>query len=515
MKLKARILIPAGIYLAATIAVGAIGMFAMEQIGRMLEQSSEHELASYSNALRVKAEMGELQAFAYRQVTLAASLSNDQVKQARSAIAGRIGQERAQLQSLQLAFEQDSDGAGVFRDTLIDLDKYARIVDEAVDLGSADPNTGIASMQTADEIFHRNSERLDRIVTRASSAVQQAFASIAQTRNRMGAVDLVVTLATSVAAILLTTLAMRRISEDIARCSRLAHSVAGGELGSANVDSHTDEMAELQRDLETMKAALRTVVGEMHTGITSMGNATREIAQGNDELSRRTERQAANLDSTSSSMAKMVNAIESSAHHARQAESLVTSASQVAARGGEVVGEVVTQMSEIQASSRKISEIIGVIDGIAFQTNILALNAAVEAARAGDQGRGFAVVAGEVRNLAQRSANAAREIKDLISHSTNIVESGSILVNNAGQTMTEIVTQVQKVTDLIAEITAATRIQSSDAGLVNDAVEKLDSMTQQNAALAEQSAAAAQSLTQHAQKLATAVSVFKMQGVAA
>jgi methyl-accepting chemotaxis protein len=292
----------------------------------------------------------------------------------------------------------------------------------------------------------------------------------------------------------------------------LADSVARGELTPADAQSHTDEMGGLLHNLEAMKASLRAVVGQVRTGVESMTNATREIAQGNDDLSRRTEQQAVNLDATSESMAKMATAIERSAGHARQAETLVNSASAVAARGGSVVGEVVQQMSEIQDSSRKIAEIIGVIDGIAFQTNILALNAAVEAARAGDQGRGFAVVAGEVRSLAQRSAVAAKEIKGLISHSVDKVASGSRLVNNAGETMTEIVDQVHKVTELIAEITAATLVQSTDAGAVNQSVAKLDSMTQQNAALAEQSAAAAQSLSQHAEKLSAAVAVFKMDG---
>ena len=306
-----------------------------------------------------------------------------------------------------------------------DLEKYGHVADQAVDMASVDPNTGIASMQTADEIFHRNAAHLDKIVSDGNSALQSAFASIAETRTQMGAVDLVVTLAATVATLVLTLLGIRRITQDIRQCSRLADSVARGELSAASVISHTDEMGELLSNLEQMKTSLRKVVGQVRSGIESMTSATREIAQGNDDLSRRTEQQAASLDTTSASMTKMARHHERSAGHARQTESLVSSATAVAARGGEVVGEVVQQMSEIQSSSRRIAEIISVIDGIAFQTNILALNAAVEAARAGDQGRGFAVVAGEVRNLAQRSAHAAREIKDLISHSVEKVESAA------------------------------------------------------------------------------------------
>ncbi len=515
MKIKARILIPSGICLAATIAVGATGIIAMNRIGDMLQESNEHELATYSRALKIKASLAELQAYVYREVTLANSQSADQVKQTRASIATQMTAQRQELQALQPEVAHDSDGAQALQDALADLTKYANLADQAVDMASIDPNTGMATMQSADEIYHHNAKRLDKIVDSGNTALQAAFASIGRTRTQMGAIDLVVTLGAVVAAVILTLLAMRRISEDIRQCAQLAHSVARGELAGATVQSHTDEMGELLGTLEQMKTSLREVVGQVRYGIESMTSATREIAQGNDDLSRRTEQQAANLDSTSANMAKMAGAIERSAGHARQAETLVNSASQVAARGGAVVGEVVQQMSEIQSSSQKIAEIIGVIDGIAFQTNILALNAAVEAARAGEQGRGFAVVAGEVRNLAQRSAQAAREIKDLISHSVEKVESGSRLVNNAGQTMTEIVNQVQKVTDLIAEITAATHVQSSDAGAVNIAVEQLDTMTQKNAALAEQSAAAAQSLSQQMEKLASAVSVFKIQGALA
>jgi methyl-accepting chemotaxis protein len=207
----------------------------------------------------------------------------------------------------------------------------------------------------------------------------------------------------------------------------------------------------------------------------------------------------------------MTSSVKTSAENARQANQLAASASEVAQRGGAVVNDVVATMDEISAQSRKIAEIIGVIDGIAFQTNILALNAAVEAARAGEQGRGFAVVAGEVRNLAQRSAQAAREIKVLISESVTRVEGGAVLVNDAGRTMSEIVSQVQRVTDLIGEITSSTMEQSSGLSQVNQAVTQLDQVTQQNAALVEQSAAAATSLSEQAQRLAQSVSVFRVQ----
>ena len=241
-----------------------------------------------------------------------------------------------------------------------------------------------------------------------------------------------------------------------------------------------------------------------------INTAAKEIAQGNTDLSQRTEEQASSLEETASSMAELTSTVKHNAENARQANQLAIGASDVAVRGGEVVGQVVTTMGAINESSRKIADIISVIDGIAFQTNILALNAAVEAARAGEQGRGFAVVATEVRNLAQRSAGAAKEIKALISDSVEKVGAGSKLVEQAGATMEEIVVSVKRVTDIMSEISAASLEQTSGIEQVNQAVTQMDETTQQNAALVEEAAAAAESLEEQAQNLARAVTVFKL-----
>ncbi|NUP88094.1 MAG: chemotaxis protein, partial [Burkholderiaceae bacterium] len=238
--------------------------------------------------------------------------------------------------------------------------------------------------------------------------------------------------------------------------------------------------------------------------------ASTEVATGNQDLSQRTEQAASNLQQTASSMEQLTATVRQSADAAAQANQLAASAAEVAQRGGQVVQQVVTTMDAINASSKKIADIIGVIDGIAFQTNILALNAAVEAARAGEQGRGFAVVAGEVRSLAQRSAEAAREIKALIGNSVDKVETGSRLVTDAGSTMNEIVASVQRVTDIIGEITAASSEQSAGLGTINVSVVQLDQMTQQNAALVEESAAAAESLRDQASRLAGLVATFRL-----
>ena len=310
----------------------------------------------------------------------------------------------------------------------------------------------------------------------------------------------------------LTLLNMASICRPIAVAQDLAHSIAKGDLTQAVEVHGRDETAHLLTALTQMQASLSSIVQQVHNSTESITTASSEIASGNQDLSARTEQAASNLQQTASSMEQLTGTVKQSADSARQANQLASSASSVAARGGQVVSQVVTTMDEINAASKKISDIIGVIDGIAFQTNILALNAAVEAARAGEQGRGFAVVAGEVRNLAQRSAQAAREIKSLIGASVEKVEGGTKLVQTAGATMEEIVGSVRRVTDIIGEITAAAAEQNDGIGQVNQAVTQLDQMTQQNAALVEESAAAAESLKEQAYRLAELVSAFKLGG---
>jgi methyl-accepting chemotaxis protein len=302
----------------------------------------------------------------------------------------------------------------------------------------------------------------------------------------------------------------RATARGLQAASAVAGKLADGDLGARFAIDTRDELGDLSHSLDRMREAFARMIGDIRTTSESVSAASSQIAQGNADLSNRTEQQAGSLQQTAASMEELSATVKNNAHTARQANQLAASASEVATRGGEAVGQVVSTMNEIQAASRKIAEIIGVIDGIAFQTNILALNAAVEAARAGEQGRGFAVVAGEVRNLAQRSAQAAREIKQLISDSVHKVDSGSRQVTDAGQTMRDIVDQVKRVADLIGEITSATLEQDSGIGQINAAVTQLDQMTQQNAALVEQSAAAAESLKRQAALLAQAVAIFKL-----
>ncbi|HZW12221.1 MAG TPA: methyl-accepting chemotaxis protein, partial [Noviherbaspirillum sp.] len=287
---------------------------------------------------------------------------------------------------------------------------------------------------------------------------------------------------------------IRAISRPLEEAVRFARSVAEGDL-TKNIEVESrDETGQLLAALKQMNESLANTVGQVRAGTETITVASREIASGNADLSSRTEAQASSLEETASSMEELTSTVKQNAENARQANQLVVSASDYALKGGEVVGQVVDTMGSIKDSSRKIVDIIGVIDGIAFQTNILALNAAVEAARAGEQGRGFAVVAAEVRNLAQRSAGAAKEIKALIQDSVEKVDAGSKLVDQAGTTMDEIVTSVKHVADIMNEIAAASHEQSAGIEQVNQAITQMDEMTQQNAALVEQAAAAAQSM---------------------
>ncbi|WP_242881244.1 methyl-accepting chemotaxis protein [Stenotrophomonas maltophilia] len=308
---------------------------------------------------------------------------------------------------------------------------------------------------------------------------------------------------------------MQTTDENLVQVSTLLQAISRGDLTVRMQGDFHGVFARMRDDCNATVDQLKQIVGRIQSSASSINLAAGEIASGNTDLSRRTEQQAANLEETAASMEELTSTVKQNAEHARQANQLAIGAHGVASQGGEVVGQVVTTISAIEASSKKIAEIISVIDGIAFQTNILALNAAVEAARAGEQGRGFAVVASEVRTLAQRSAGAAKEIKGLIEDSVGKVADGSALVRQAGTTMGEIVASVQRVTDIMADISAASQEQSSGIEQVNQAVVQMDETTQQNAALVEEASAAARSMEEQANLLAEAVSVFRTGAVTA
>ncbi|HYE70844.1 MAG TPA: methyl-accepting chemotaxis protein, partial [Aquabacterium sp.] len=313
--------------------------------------------------------------------------------------------------------------------------------------------------------------------------------------------------------LLLWVVVQRVVSRPLRAAAGVMGEVADGDLRAkvptTATDQH-DEVGQLHRAMGTMVTRLHAAIDQVRSGMSSIRQASQEVAAGNLDLSNRTEQAAGSLQRTASTMSELTDAVRQSAEAANQANSLAGTAATVAHRGGEVVAEVVTTMDQIHASSREIADIIGVIDGIAFQTNILALNAAVEAARAGEQGRGFAVVAAEVRMLAQRSAEAARQIKGLIASSVDKVETGSRLVVQAGETMRDIVASVQRVSDMVGDISATAGEQSRRIGQVNGAIGQLDQMTHQNAALVEQGSAAAASLDEQATRLAQVVTAFRL-----
>jgi methyl-accepting chemotaxis protein len=337
-------------------------------------------------------------------------------------------------------------------------------------------------------------------------AYEDSRDNYSSTRLGMLAVGILTIVLGAVIALFIT----RTITRPLENAARVADTIARGDLTGRIEDHGKDEAGRLVHALRLMQENLVSTVNNIKQGTETISMASREIATGNANLSARTESQASSLEETASSMEELTTTVKQNAENARQANQLVVSASDYAVKGGSVVGHVVETMGSIKDSSRKIVDIIGVIDGIAFQTNILALNAAVEAARAGEQGRGFAVVASEVRNLAQRSAGAAKEIKALIGDSVEKVDAGSKLVDEAGKTMDEIVTSVKRVADIMSEITAASQEQSSGIEEVNRAIAQMDEMTQQNAALVEQAAAAAESMQEQSTKLEQAVAVFKL-----
>ncbi|MBL8279921.1 MAG: MCP four helix bundle domain-containing protein [Pelomonas sp.] len=353
---------------------------------------------------------------------------------------------------------------------------------------------------------------LDKLVDTRNAAMEEAGGKSNQVARKTALMLLVLAAAAIAASVLTGVLITRGIVVPLRGAVAVARKVASGNLTSViEVRSH-DETGELMQALHDMNESLKGIVGRVREGTESIASASSEIASGNLDLSVRTEAQAASLEQTLSAMKTLTDAVQQNAQNAQQANQLAQAASQVAGEGGEVVTQVVTTMGSIDASSKKIVDIISVIDGIAFQTNILALNAAVEAARAGEQGRGFAVVAGEVRSLAGRSADAAKEIKRLIGDSVEKVALGSELVAKAGSTMQGVVASVQRMTDIMGEITHASAEQSAGIERVTHTIHDMDKSTQQNAALVEEAAAAADSLRAQAQGLEEVVSLFKLEG---
>jgi len=396
--------------------------------------------------------------------------------------------------------------AGQTRTVAGQIDEALKLADQSI-IKAADLTM---APQDYFDTFTRTIDALNAVNTEAMNTLNDEL------QDHMGSlrttlwVELLLMTITAAIAIGVMVVFVRSITRPLAQAVELSQAVSRGDLSGGPIPHGTDEVGRLMAALLQMRAQLTQVVGRVRSGAEGVATASAEIAQGNSDLSARTESQASALEETAASMEQMTATVRQNADSAMQASQLAASASAVAVQGGEVVTQVVQTMQGIHGSSAKIVDIIGVIDSIAFQTNILALNAAVEAARAGEQGRGFAVVASEVRSLAGRSAAAAREIKTLIQASVQNVEQGNALVARAGTTMTEVVSAVQRVTDIMGEISAASREQSQGVAQVGEAVTQMDQATQQNAALVEEMAAAASSLRSQAQELVAGVAVFRL-----
>jgi methyl-accepting chemotaxis protein len=510
LNIGVRLAIGFGLAIAVMLLMSLVGIDRVNRASAMTAQIVDDRYVKVQlvNEMRSYANRG---AQSVRNAMLAAEPEQAKAFVAALAESDRVGNEAAAKMEKMLA---SADGRALFRAQGEAYVQYAEQRGAALKLLEAGERDNavqflfkqVIPLQTA--YFVRLDAMLKHLAGQmADNGAAAASAARAATALLLGLLVLATVLSAGAGFII-----TRSVTGPIKQAVLLAETVAKGDLTARIEVNRSDEAGRLLHALKDMVGSLTGTVGAVRGSTDTIATASAQIAAGNLDLSQRTEQQAASLEETASSMEQLTSTVKQNADNARQANQLVVSAAEHADQGGQVVGQVVATMGSIKDSSRKIVDIIGVIDGIAFQTNILALNAAVEAARAGEQGRGFAVVASEVRNLAQRSAGAAKEIKELIGDSVGKVDAGSALVDAAGATMAQIVASVRQVADIMGEITAASIEQSSGIEQVNLAITAMDSATQQNAALVEQAAAAAASMQEQAVRLSQAVSVFRLDG---
>jgi methyl-accepting chemotaxis protein len=466
-----------------------------------------HDLRTVS---ALQDELSQVHTGVYRALTLVASLNDTQIKTLRANLKHTLDGTKDGFLKLADGYALDADLRAAVARICNELDKYKGQADTAIDLASGDPNTGVAAMQDADSTFSDVARDAKSIVSHIDQASEAQATAAASTTAQLNVSFAAVALLMAAAAVGISWWMQRRLVADLATAAQIAERVARRCLDPVPPSSRRDEVGDVLRALSNMTTELSNSLRTVRDSSVSIHAASLEIARGNSDLSSRTEAAASSLERTASAVKQFTGTIGHTADSAQQASKFASSSADVARRGGEMVTQVVATMAEIRASSGKIGDIVATIDSIAFQTNLLALNAAVEAARAGEQGRGFAVVASEVRSLAQRSADAAKEIRTMIGASVKRVESGAQLVADAGSTMKDIVTSVQRVSDIVASISEASVEQTLGIGEINAAVEALEGMTQQNAALVEESAAAAELLKEQAARLDSVVKHFSL-----
>ncbi|MBB6186217.1 methyl-accepting chemotaxis protein [Rhodanobacter sp. MP7CTX1] len=420
------------------------------------------------------------------------------------------------LNSLKKSFSalpMTPDVAAAFKNYSSTEQDYDQAKDDVLDaLKKSDPSVSDSLEMEVRPLLMQRQDALGKLVDAQRAEAEKIFQSQVSTYQRIRMISIGALTIGLLFALVMATMLIRSITQTLEYAMKVANEIADGKLGHDIVVRRKDELGRLLEAFRTMDDRLVAIVSEVRHGSDEVSTAAQQIARGNDDLSQRTQEQASSLEETASSMEEMTSTVKQNAENASHANQLARGAREQAERGGEVAAQAVTAMREINSSSRKISDIVSLIDEIAFQTNLLALNAAVEAARAGEQGRGFAVVATEVRNLAQRSAGAAKEIKGLINDSADKVRAGTELVDQSGKALAEIVDSVKKVTDIVAEIAAASQEQSAGIDQVNNAVSQMDEMTQQNAALVEEASAAARAMHEQATELTRQVGFFQLGG---
>jgi methyl-accepting chemotaxis protein len=508
LKIAKKLMLSFSVILVLLSALGGFSLIQLDKVNDVSSALATNWLPSIRTLANIKLTLSRTRSFELQYITATTPERATDAKNAATKMLAELAKQQ-KLYETQISEEEEKKVyPTVEREIQTFIEEHAKIF---ALLGEGKKEEALQLLNgTSTSAYRKAIGLLEQLVTvnenGAIESNQLASTTYANAKLMIGSfLVMSIALALSLAAWL-----ARIVSRPLTEALDIAQRVADGDL-TASIDSHSkDETGQLMLALKAMNDNLQRIVGEVRTSTDSINTASGEIAAGNLDLSSRTEEQAGSLEETASAMEQMTSTVKQNADNARQANTLAESASNVAVEGGLVVNKVVSTMDEINASSRKIVDIISVIDSIAFQTNILALNAAVEAARAGEQGRGFAVVASEVRTLAQRSATAAKEIKSLIDTSVAKVDDGSRLVAQAGTTMDEVVASVKRVTDIVAEISSASAEQSAGIDEINRAITQMDEVTQQNAALVEQAAAAAQSLQDQAGNLLMSVSIFKL-----
>jgi len=514
LRIGPKLLLAPGLVLVLLLMLSGAAWYGMVRQSASLENMVQIRAARLKSVADVAGDAKYVHANAYQ---LLAWVNGSFAKARLDGLSADIGSRHAMLKSRldELARVGNVAERKPIDASLAALAAYRKAVQDTIEMAQVDQSIATNSMQKAEKDFGILNGQLAQLAALEKSLSEEAYAAAREEFHGLGT-SMVVLVLLSIGVSLAVTMRLRRVMlRDIGAISQVVREMADGKLTGSAASEGRDEIADTSRALDqtigNLNRTLRSVLGSVR----SIDTASKEIASGNLDLSTRTEMQAGSLQQTASAMETLTVAVKDNASNARLATELAAEAARLASSGGASVGRAVATMESIRASSRKIVDIIGVIDGISFQTNILALNAAVEAARAGEQGRGFAVVASEVRTLAQRSASAAKEIKALIADSVAIIDSGSVSVNEAGSSMGSVVASVQQVNDIINRISVASNEQAEGIAEVNLAVGQMDDMTQQNAALVEQAAAAAASLHEQTVNLARAVSVFQIEGEAA